>query len=144
MEEKFSIEIAKESHPEVKRRLDALEIVIERIKQDPNAIRKLTRMEQEGNDVQVFLPVTMGQVQLIRKSVKFLLYLGPELETLDSDIIVMIIAHEWAHIVLEHKFEGLTKDEQLKQEVEGWVQVKEWGFEKRKKYDEWVKSQENK
>ncbi len=53
------------------------------------------------------------------------LYLSPVLEKTAWDVIVGIVAHEVAHIGLNH---NLFAQEYDKQEEECWEKVKEWGF----------------
>jgi hypothetical protein len=55
------------------------------------------------------------------------LYLSPGLERRSFDVAVASVAHELAHIFLNH--DVITSDYD-KQEREAWETVKAWGFEK--------------
>ncbi len=57
-----------------------------------------------------------------------LVYLSPELEALNEKIVLAVIAHELAHLVLDHKLWGSFELDE-KQEKEAWDQVRKWGFE---------------
>jgi len=59
------------------------------------------------------------------------IYLSPLLEQAAWDIAVGIVAHELAHIVLNHNlFPGAEEDAQ---EEAAWQRVSEWGFEREAK-----------
>jgi len=57
------------------------------------------------------------------------LYLSPMLERRAVDIVVAVVAHEFAHIVLRHILFFLTPDEYDRQEQEVFSRIREWGFE---------------
>ena len=57
------------------------------------------------------------------------LYLGPALERRSIDHVVACVAHELAHIVLEHDTRPSAALNE-KQEAEAWLTVKAWGFKK--------------
>lgn len=56
------------------------------------------------------------------------LYLGPALERRSFDFVVACVAHELAHIVLNHELYN-HPDRYVAQEDEAWQTVKSWGFE---------------
>lgn len=61
------------------------------------------------------------------------IYLNPRLERLDVDIAIAVVAHEIAHVFLDHKTMGCREYD--KQEKEAWDLVKKWGFQREfKKY----------
>jgi len=63
----------------------------------------------------------------MRREQAQIIYLSPELEKLETDISIAVIAHELAHVFFEH--------EETYQEKEAWELVHKWGFEKElKKY----------
>ena len=63
------------------------------------------------------------------------LYLSPRLEGAAWDITVAAVAHELAHIVLEHSVVP-RPDEYDPQEAAAWLRVCDWGFEREaKKYE---------
>lgn len=61
----------------------------------------------------------------MRREQARIIYLNPELEKLETDISIAVIAHELAHVFFEH--------ESTNQEKEAWELVNKWGFEKESK-----------
>ena len=58
-----------------------------------------------------------------------IIYLGPQLETCAWSSAVGTVAHEFAHLVLDHRLRVLHPDEYEKNESEAWQKVRDWGFE---------------
>jgi hypothetical protein len=56
------------------------------------------------------------------------LYLSPLLADVDPDVAVAAVAHEPAHIILDHKPDNLLDEEYERQENEAWDLVRKWGF----------------
>ena len=65
------------------------------------------------------------------------IYLSPRLELAAWDIAVAVVAHELAHLVLDHQF-GSTEREQEIYEEEVFRLLCEWGFEREAKKHEAV------
>jgi len=62
------------------------------------------------------------------------LYLSPRLDRAAWDITVAAVAHELAHIALEHRV--FVGEEYDAQEAAAWLRVCDWGFEREaKKYE---------
>jgi hypothetical protein len=57
------------------------------------------------------------------------LYLNPRLEKLPRKIAVAVIAHEIAHLVLNHEFKTVDYETEQAQEKSAWKLVVSWGFE---------------
>ena len=54
------------------------------------------------------------------------IYLSPELEKIAWDRILVVVAHELAHIILNHPlYVGKERD---RNEEEAWALVRKWGF----------------
>jgi hypothetical protein len=62
-----------------------------------------------------------------------ILFLSAELERASSDIVVAIVAHELAHLILNHKIFGMSREEYDAQEQEAFGQLCAWGFEQEAK-----------
>lgn len=62
------------------------------------------------------------------------LYLSPRLEHAAWDITVAAVAHELAHIALEHRV--FVGEEYDAQEAAAWLRVCDWGFEREAKKHE--------
>ena len=67
--------------------------------------------------------------QMTLKSFSRVLYLSPLLGDVDKDIAVAVVAHELAHIILDHILIS-SPEEYNRQEDEAWKLVRKWGFEK--------------
>jgi hypothetical protein len=59
-----------------------------------------------------------------------ILYLPPDLESRDFPVLVATVAHELAHIFLNHNAMFNSSTTYAKQEREAWRTVRAWGFEK--------------
>jgi hypothetical protein len=70
-------------------------------------------------------PPTEGK---FRERYAEVLYLSPELERKDFGIAVASIAHELAHICLDHKPLGSPPELYRAKEKAAWKQVAAWGF----------------
>lgn len=58
------------------------------------------------------------------------LYLSPVLEQRADDTIVAAVAHELAHIVLDHRLHTTSKEQYEQQEDAAWQRVRDWGLER--------------
>ena len=56
------------------------------------------------------------------------LYLAPLMVDVEPDVAVAAVAHELAHIILDHKLDDLQDQDYERQEDEAWNKVREWGF----------------
>lgn len=56
------------------------------------------------------------------------LYLSPRLEEYSRSINIAVVAHELAHVYLDHKLFNSSDEEYAAQEDEAWRKVAEWGF----------------
>jgi len=63
-----------------------------------------------------------------RTGYALVLYLSPMLERAAYDRVVAVIAHELAHIVLDHDPFPHQRDQDDAQEKEAWDRVCQWGF----------------
>ena len=61
------------------------------------------------------------------------LYLSPLLEHRAWDILIACVAHELAHIFLQHTITGIDREGYKAGEESAWRQVCVWGFEKEEK-----------
>jgi hypothetical protein len=67
-------------------------------------------------------------------------YLSPTLESMDFDHVLVVAAHELAHIFLNHQFFEESNEEE---EIGAWEQVCKWGFrEELEAYFEFRKQEE--
>jgi hypothetical protein len=64
------------------------------------------------------------------------LYLSPRLADVDHDVAVASVAHELAHIFLDHEVYAVPPDVYKRQEDEAWELIREWGFAKEEKAHE--------
>jgi hypothetical protein len=64
------------------------------------------------------------------------LYLGPILEKISFDIVVVIVAHELAHIFLDHPMTGVPQPTYWVNEEATWQLVDSWGFDQEAKKEE--------
>lgn len=81
-----------------------------------------------GGEVMPF-PVTMTGEQLENDSfmdLSIVLYLSPRLEAACYDSVFAVVAHELAHLVLDHKL--FIREGYDDQEKEAWELVAKWGF----------------
>jgi len=69
------------------------------------------------------------------------LYLSPNLEFCDLPFVIAVVAHELAHIGLNHKLRADAATYE-KQENEAWSTITAWGFEKEKRAYMKVRKQE--
>lgn len=56
------------------------------------------------------------------------LYLSPELERVDCAVALGVVAHEFAHLVLNHRMSPRTPAQYDQQEGEAWERTYAWGF----------------
>lgn len=77
--------------------------------------------------VQPFPITVKGEERLFGGTYAKVLWFSPELECRAWDIVVALVAHELAHLALQHSV-VCSADEYERQEAEAWEQVCEWGF----------------
>lgn len=121
--------------PMTERRLSAVMEVLQRIPEDAyNGLKEKVEefvwfIPNEGVGAMVIpfpctVPATENTVALAK-----VLYLPPAMESRDFAVVVAGVAHELAHIFLNHD-SSPTSAVNAKQEKEAWCTVKKWGFEK--------------
>jgi predicted SprT family Zn-dependent metalloprotease len=57
------------------------------------------------------------------------LYLSPQLEKAAWNIVVLIVAHELAHVFLNHEVQGISEEKYQEQEEQIFNLLCEWSFE---------------
>jgi hypothetical protein len=74
-----------------------------------------------------YLPIknNLGEVKSFNQSK--IIYLSPELENMSFDRVKAVVAHELAHVVLNHDLQPGEKYKQ--QEDEAWGLASQWGLE---------------
>lgn len=93
------------------------------------------KLEKQLGRYNFFIPEknSFGKIEEIKASfnlgIAMVIYLDPLLEDLDPDRVKVVVAHEFAHIILEHKSE-CWNDEYWEQERKAWEEVSKWGFSK--------------
>jgi hypothetical protein len=71
-----------------------------------------------------------------------ILYLSPDLEFRDSMFAIAVVAHELAHIFLNHNAGHNTEENYDGQERDAWRTVEAWGFQKEKRAYEKIREKE--
>ena len=91
----------------------------------------VARIKRENINLFIDPKNNFGKVHLFDCPSKVMVYLSPILEDL-SEIgrVKAVIAHELAHIVLDHKPESPGSPEYQHQEDKAWELASEWGFQK--------------
>ena len=56
------------------------------------------------------------------------IFLSPQLNSIDFDVAVACVSHEIAHIVLGHEPIHPPPEMVERQEIEAWDEVRDWGF----------------
>jgi hypothetical protein len=118
--------------PEATLRHQAIEEVLRRLPKDAYAalVKKSDTFnwfipyEESGGEVMPFL-CTLPEKKN-RAGMAVVLYLSPLLERRGFKSVVATVAHELAHIFLEHKLFG-AKDYEA-QENDAWETIRRWGF----------------
>ena len=72
----------------------------------------------------------LGKVHPFAPASTLMVYLSPILEGLEIGMVSVVIAHELAHIILDHKPESPGSPEYQHQEDKAWDLASEWGFQK--------------
>ncbi len=68
------------------------------------------------------------------------LYLSPYLEG-ELAVAIAVVAHELAHVVLNHELVTNSNRQDEAQEAQAWAKVREWGFTKEERqYKKWRKA----
>jgi hypothetical protein len=68
--------------------------------------------------------------KLTMKSYARVLYLSPLLVDVAKDVAVAVVAHELAHILLDHELINSSRETYDHQEDEAWNLARQWGFAK--------------
>ena len=120
--------------PDSKQRNDAIEEVLRRI---PGTDYK--KIKEKVGFFVWFIPHhhPYGMVWPFPKptscsSYEWAIYLSPALEKASWDIIIAVVAHELAHIVLNHQTTISAQDQEAKED-EAYTLICKWGFEKEAK-----------
>jgi hypothetical protein len=124
--------------------------VVEVLRRLPEEDYKQLNKKFDGNAFQWHIPDSQyrGYVEIFNTSIfdeetrenRFaprikVLYLNPALENMNFDIAVAVVAHELAHIHLDHKPGVMTFEAKEAQENAAWSKVIDWGFkEEEEKY----------
>ena len=78
-------------------------------------------------------PLSHGGQEINFKISPRVMYLSPWLEKAAWDILVAVVAHEFAHLILGHRLSGLPKEIEQRQESEVDEYLQSRGFEKEEK-----------
>jgi hypothetical protein len=118
------------AQPETEKRLYAVAEVLQRLPDE--AYRSLANKAEE---FQWFIPIDARGAMVTSfvctaPGLAKVLYLPPDLESCPSPVVVTEVAHELAHIFLNHKDVAVDAATYKKQEKEVWRILKAWGFEK--------------
>jgi len=107
------------------RRLDAISEVLAAL---PDSAYQC--FQDYGIDLLWIIPRNdvLGQVRAIPGGEKRIIYLSPQLETCHQDLVFVTVAHEIAHVILNHTLENLTTAEYERQEAEVHDTLVAWGF----------------
>lgn len=62
------------------------------------------------------------------------IYLSPELEEEELDVVIVVVAHELAHVYAGHNTVPPNPDDIERNEKEAWQLVQKWGFNKEYKF----------
>jgi hypothetical protein len=135
-------------NPETEARVAAVASVLQRIPE--KAYRALC---EKVDDFEWFIPETClgGMIREFPCTVPEtndlagkakILYLSPDLEFRDSMFAIAVVAHEFAHMFLNHNTGFNDQTTYKKQERGAWRTVAAWGFEKEKRAYEKIREKE--